>query len=230
MYHTIHDLPTEERPRERLIASGASSLGSAELLAIILRTGSGSENVLQLAQRLLATFRGLPGLAQATLTELQTVPGIGPAKAVEIKAALELGRRLLAAAPEERPHIKTPADAANIVMADMAFLEQEHVRVLLLDTRQRLIKICTITIGSINTTAFRVAELFREAIRENAAGVVVFHNHPSGDPNPSKQDYDVTDELIKSGKLLGISVLDHIVIGRNRYVSLKESGVAFPAN
>jgi DNA repair protein RadC len=223
----IRDMPSDDRPRERLMTVGATAVSSAELLAIILRTGIGGENVLRLAERLLAQFNGLPGLARATIAELQVVKGIGPAKAVEIKAALELGRRLMATAPEERPRVTSPGDAANLLMSEMTFLEQEHLRVILLDTRNRVLSTPTIYIGSLNTSVVRIGELFRAAIRENAAALIVAHNHPSGDPTPSPEDVNVTRQLVKAGKLLDIDVLDHIVIGRQRFVSLKERGLGF---
>lgn len=224
---TIHDLPVGERPRERLMRVGAGAISSAELIAIILRTGKRGENVVRLAERLLAHFGDLPGVARATVQELQAVDGIGPAKAAEIKAALELGRRLLASAPEERPQISSPADAANLLMTEMMFLEQEHLRVILLDIRNRVLRIATIYIGSLNTSVVRVGELFRAAIKENAAGLIVAHNHPSGDPSPSPEDVKVTKQIVSAGELLGIQVHDHVVIGRNRYVSLKERGLGF---
>lgn len=223
----IRDLPTEERPRERLIHFGAQAVSSAELVAIILRTGVGGESVLRLSERLLSAFGGLPGLARATVTELQQVKGIGPAKAVEIKAALELGRRLLATAPQERPQVSSPADAANLLMSEMMLLEKEHLRVILLDTRNRVVKAPTIYIGSLNTSVVRIGELFRPAIKENAAAIIVAHNHPSGDPTPSPEDVRVTRQVAKAGTLLNIELLDHIIIGRNRFVSLKERGLGF---
>jgi DNA repair protein RadC len=223
----IRDMASDDRPRERLLLVGPTAVSSAELLAIILRTGVGGENVLRLAERLLAQFNSLPGLARATTVELQAVKGIGPAKAVEIKAALELGRRLMATAPEERPRVTSPGDAANLLMSEMTFLEQEHLRVILLDTRNRVLNTPTIYIGSLNTSVIRIGELFRAAIRENAAALIVAHNHPSGDPTPSPEDVNVTRQLVKAGKLLDIDVLDHIVIGRQRFVSLKERGLGF---
>jgi DNA repair protein RadC len=223
----IRDLPTGERPRERLMHYGAQAVSSAELLAIIIRTGSGGESVLRLAEKLLASFDGLPGIARASLTELQQVKGIGPAKAVEIKAALELGRRLLATAPEERPKITSPADAANLLMSEMMLLEKEHLRVILLDTRNQVISTPTIYIGSLNTSVVRIGELFKPAIKQNAAAIIVAHNHPSGDPSPSPEDVRVTREIGKAGKLLSIELLDHVIIGRNRFVSLKERGLGF---
>ena len=223
----IHDLPQGERPRERLVKNGSSALSSAELIAIILRTGSGGENVLRLAERLVAEFDGLAGIARASVIELTRVHGIGPAKAVEIKAALELGRRLLATAPELQPQINSPADAANLLMSEMAFLEQEHLRVITLDTRNRVLNIQTVYIGSLNTSVVRIGELFRSAIKDNAAALIVAHNHPSGDPTPSPEDTQVTKQLVEAGKLLNIQVLDHLVIGRNRFVSLKERGLGF---
>jgi DNA repair protein RadC len=223
----IRDLPSDERPRERLMAVGERAVSTGELLAIVLRTGSGGESVVRLAERLLTRFRDLAGLAQATLEELQEVNGVGPAKAVEIKAALELGRRLTAVNPQEKPRITTPGDAANLLMSEMALLDQEHLRVILLDTRNQVLDIPTIYIGSLNTSVVRIAELFRPAIRRNAAAIIVVHNHPSGDPSPSAEDIRVTREIQKAGKLLSIELLDHVVIGHQRFVSLKERGLGF---
>ncbi|HRX03743.1 MAG: DNA repair protein RadC [Anaerolineae bacterium] len=224
---TIHDLPQGERPRERLEHYGAGALSSAELLAIILRVGTGGENVVRVAERLLARYEGLPGLAQATVSELCQEKGIGQAKAVQIKAALELGRRLLVTAPHERPQMRSPADAANLLMAEMSLLPQEHLRTVLLDTRNRVISIPTIYVGSLNTAQVRVGEMFREAIRANCAGMIVVHNHPSGDPTPSPEDVQVTRMIVEAGSLLNIDVLDHLIIGRQRFVSLKERGLGF---
>lgn len=223
----IRDMPVDERPRERLIQVGPRAVSTTELLAITIRTGVGGENVLRLAERLLSHFHGLSGVARASLTELQEVNGIGPAKAVEIKAALELGRRLLAAVPEERPRVTSPADAANLLMTEMMLLEQEHLRLILLDTRNHVLRTPTIYKGSLNTSVIRVGELFRAAIKENAAAMIVAHNHPSGDPAPSPEDVHVTRQIVEAGKLLDIELLDHIVIGHQRYVSLKERGLGF---
>jgi DNA repair protein RadC len=197
------------------------------LLAIIIRTGVDGENVVRLSERLLAFFDGLPGLARASVTELQTVKGIGPAKAIEIKAALEVGRRLLASAPEQRAQVSSPADAANLLMSDMSLLEQEHLRLILLDTRNQVLATPNVYVGSLNTSVIRVGELFRYAIKENAAAIIVAHNHPSGDPSPSPEDVQVTKQIVSAGKLLDIDLLDHVIIGRGRYVSLKERGLGF---
>ncbi len=223
----IRDMPVEDRPRERLLKVGAEAMSTAELIAITLRTGVGGENVLRMSERLLAHLGGLTNLARASVAELQQVKGIGPAKAAEIKAALELGRRLWAATPEERPKVTTPNDAANLLMAEMTFLEQEHLRTILLDTRNQVLSMPTIYKGNLNTSVIRIGELFRTAIRENAAALVVAHNHPSGDPTPSQEDIRVTREIAKAGKLLGIDLLDHIIIGRHKFVSLKERGLGF---
>lgn len=225
--YTIHDLPEGERPRERMASVGPQAMSTAELLAIILRVGSGGENAVRLGERLMAEFNGLPGLARATLGELQGVKGVGLAKAAQVMAALEVGRRLMATAPQERPSISSPADAANLLMSEMAFLDQEHLRAILLDTRNRVLGIRTIYIGSLNTAVIRLAEVFRPAIRENAAALIVAHNHPSGDPSPSPEDVSVTREMVKAGKLLELRLLDHLIIGRHRYVSLKERGLGF---
>ena len=227
-YHpTIKDMPVGERPRERLQHYGAGALSTAELIAILLRSGVAGESVLHLAERLLARYGGLTGLAQASFAELCQEKGIGPAKVTQIKAALELGRRLLVASPQERPQVRSPADAANLLMLEMSLLAQEQMRVILLDSKNRVLAIPTIYQGSLNTSLVRVGELFREAIRQNCAAIIVVHNHPSGDPTPSPEDVLVTKQIVEAGKLLDIEVLDHLVIGRQRYVSLKERGLGF---
>jgi DNA repair protein RadC len=226
-YPTIKELPQGERPRERLLHYGPGSLSTAELIAIIVRVGTRDENVIVLAQRMLTCFGGISGLAQAPMSDLMAVKGIGEAKAIEIKAAFELGRRLLVAAPHERPIVKSPADAANLLLMEMAQLEQEHLRTVIMDSKNRVLKVHTVYIGSLNTAVVRVGELFREAIRLNAAALIVAHNHPSGDPTPSPEDVHVTREIVEAGKLLNIDVLDHLVIGQQRWVSLKERGLGF---
>jgi DNA repair protein RadC len=226
-YVTIHDMPSGERPRERLQHYGPEALSTAELLAILLRTGSQGENVLDLATRLLSEFGGLRGLAQASISELSAVRGLGQAKAAQLKAGLEIGRRLLIASPDERPQITSPADAANLLMLDMAHLEQEHLRLLLLDTKNRVQASPTVYKGNVNTSVIRISELFREAIRHNCTGLIMAHNHPSGDPTPSPEDVRVTRQVVEAGKLLDIDVLDHVIIGQGRYVSLKERGLGF---
>lgn len=226
-YPTIKELPQAERPRERLLHYGPGSLSTAELIAIILRVGTRDENVIMLSQRLLTSFGGVAGLAQAPFSDLMAVKGIGEAKAIELKAAFELGRRLLVASPQERPIVKSPADAANLLLMEMALLEQEHLRTVIMDSKNRVLKIHTVYIGSLNTAVVRVGELFREAIRLNAAAIIVAHNHPSGDPTPSPEDVHVTRQIVEAGKLLNVDVLDHLVIGQQRWVSLKERGLGF---
>ena len=223
----IRDLPVDLRPRERIIYTGAGSLSNAELVAIILRMGGRGENVIRMAERLLSQFGGLPGLAQAGFDELCQVHGIGTAKAAQIKAALELGRRLMATAPHERPQVRSPADVANLLMLEMGLLEQEHLRAVLLDTKNVVLRVANVYAGNLNTAVVRVGEVFREAIRANCASIIVVHNHPGGDPTPSPEDVRVTEQLVEAGRLLDIEVLDHLVIGRNRYVSLKERGLGF---
>ena len=207
--------------------AGAQALSSAELLAIILRLGVGGENVLSMAQRILANFGGLGGLARADFSQLTAERGLGPAKASQILAALELGRRLMAESPEERWQIRAPSDAANILMPVIGHQEQEHFVVLYLDTRNRVTDRETLYKGSLNTSLVRTAEVFRGAVRRNCAAVIVAHNHPSGDPNPSPEDVALTRRLVDAGKLLEIPVLDHVIIGENRHVSLRERALGF---
>ncbi len=223
----IRDMPAGERPRERLASVGSNAVSTIELLAIILRTGSNGENVVRLAERILFHFGDLRKIEQATIKELCGVKGVGPAKAIEIKAAIELGRRAKLAGVPDKPRITSPADAANLIMSEMSVLEQEHLRVLLIDARNYVEKVETIYIGSLTGATVRVGEVFRSAIRGNAAAIIVAHNHPSGDPSPSKQDVEVTKLIVDAGKLLDISVLDHLVIGQNRFVSMRERGLGF---
>ena len=223
----IRDLPVDLRPRERLAYAGAAALSTAELLAIILRVGGRGENVIRMAERLLARFGGIAGLAQASFDELCQQHGMGEAKATQVKAALELGRRLLVAAPQDRPQVRSPSDVANLLMVEMGLLEQEHLRTVLLDTKNYVQRVANVYAGSLNAAVVRVGEVFREAIRANSASIIVVHNHPSGDPTPSPEDIRVTEMIVEAGQLLDIEVLDHLIIGRNRYVSLKERGLGF---
>ncbi len=200
----IRELPAHERPRERLKKYGAASLSNAELLAIILRTGAASESVLNLSAKLLARFGGLNGLAKAGFGELCSERGLGEAKASQLKATLELGRRLLSTQPGDRLVVRSPEDIANLLQAEMAFLEQEELRLVLLNGKNQVLSIPQLYKGSVNTSQVRVSELFRDAVRENCPALVVVHNHPSGDPTPSPDDIQITEQMVNSGKLLDI--------------------------
>ena len=225
--YRIMDLDLAERPRERLARLGSQALNTAELLAILLRVGVPGENAVQVGQRLLQEFGGLAGLHRASYAEVCDQHGIGPAKASQIKAAIELGHRLTMLAPEERPSVHSPEDAAALVRYEMSALEQEELRVVLLDSRNRVVGIETIYKGSLNSSQVRVGELFKSAIRRNAASIIVVHNHPSGDPTPSPDDIALTRAIMQAGKLLDVEVMDHLVIGQGRFVSLKERGLGF---
>jgi DNA repair protein RadC len=227
--YRITDLAADERPRERLEQLGPQALSSAELLAILLRVGVPGENAVQVGQRLLTEFKGLSGLHRAPFEELCNQHGIGAAKAAQIKAAIELGRRMSQEPFEERPTVNSPADAAALVAYEMSALEQEHLSVILLDTRNRVLDIVEVYKGSVNSSQVHIGELFKPAIRRNAAALIVVHNHPSGDPTPSPDDVAVTRAIIQAGKLLDVDVLDHMVIGQGqgKWVSLKERGLGF---
>ena len=225
--YRITDLHQTERPRERLAALGPQVLSSAELLAILLRVGVPGENAVQMGQRLLQHFDGLAGLHRAPFEDLVLERGIGEAKAAQIKAAIELGRRLAVESPQDRATINSPADAAALVQYEMSALEQEHLRVLLLDTRNHVLEIAEVYRGSVNMSQVRVGEVFKAAIRRNATAVIVVHNHPSGDPTPSPDDVAVTRALVQAGKLVDVDVLDHMIIGQGKWVSLRERGLGF---
>jgi DNA repair protein RadC len=185
--------------------------------------------VLHLAQQTLRECGGWSGLLRVDHDDLCRRHGMGAAKAATVKAALEIGRRLLLAGPDERMQIKSPADAATLLMVEMGHLDQEHLRAVLLDTKNRVQQVATIYIGSVNSAQIRVGEVFKEAIRRNSAALIVAHNHPSGDPTPSPEDILVTRQIVEAGKLLDVECLDHLVIGRGRYVSMRERGLGFAA-
>ncbi|MGG3915671.1 RadC family protein [Rossellomorea vietnamensis] len=220
----IRDFPQDERPRERMIQSGAASLSNQELLAILLRTGTKSESVLQLSNRLLTQFDGLNLLKDASLEEITKTKGIGLAKAVQIMAAVEFGRRISNLAFDDRYSIRSPEDGANYVMNDMRFLAQEHFVCLYLNTKNQVLHKQTIFIGSLNASIVHPREVFKEAFRRSAASIICIHNHPSGDPTPSREDIEVTKRLVECGRIIGIDILDHLIIGEKKFISLKEKG------
>ena len=196
-------------------------------MAILLRVGVQGENSVQMGQRLLQDLGGLHGLHRATVLEISQQKGMGLAKAAQIKAAIELGIRLRLEAPEERPGIHSPADAAALVQYEMSALPQEHLRVINLDTRNKVLNIEKLYVGSLNSSTVRIGEIFRGAIQRNAASIIVLHNHPSGDPSASPEDIALTRSIVQAGKLLDIQVLDHLIIGQGSWVSLKEKGQGF---
>lgn len=225
--YRITDLDEMDRPRERLAKLGPQALSNAELLAILLRVGVTGENAVQVGQRLLNELGGLTGIHRAEFAEVCQLHGIGPAKAAQIKAAIELGRRMVLDTPDERPAIHCPQDAANLIMYEMSALDQEELRVMLLDTRNRVTETQSVYRGSLNSSQVRVGELFKHAIRRNSAAIIVVHNHPSGDPTPSPDDVAVTRAIVQAGRLLDVEVLDHLVIGKWQFVSMKERGLGF---
>lgn len=221
----IREIPRSERPRERLACHGASSLKTAELLAILFRTGTRSLNALELAEHMLSKFGSLRSMARATTKELQAFEGVGLAKAVEIQAAFELGQRLATEASLDHPVIRSANDVARLVGPDMQALDREHFRILLLDTKNHVIGTHTVSIGSLNASVVHPRECFRPAIAAQANSIILVHNHPSGDPEPSSEDINLTRRLMSAGDIIGIKVLDHVIIAGNRHLSIMEKGV-----
>ncbi|NLY52015.1 MAG: DNA repair protein RadC [Firmicutes bacterium] len=219
----IRDLPVDERPREKLLRYGPESLSNRELLAIILRVGTRRHSALALADQLLAHFGSLRELRDARCEELQAVEGIGLAKAAQILASLELGRRVQAAV-RVPASVRSPKDAADLVMEHLRYLDREVMKLILLDTKRQVVACPTVSVGTLNASMVHPREIFKECIRRSAAALIVAHNHPSGDPTPSREDIQVTARLRRAGEILGIEVLDHIIIGDNCFVSMKEEG------
>ena len=220
----IKDVPKEERPRERFLHGGPASLSNQELLALLLRTGTKDESVIQLANRLIAAFDGLRLLKEASIEEMTAIKGIGEAKAIQILASIELGRRITALNNRDRYVIRSPEDCANYCMEEMRFLTQEHFVCLYLNTKNQVLHKRTVFIGSLNASIVHPREVFKEAFRRSAASIICLHNHPSGDPTPSREDIEVTKRLSECGKIIGIDLLDHLIIGEKRFISLKEKG------
>lgn len=223
----VRDLPLTERPRERLLTSGPESLSNVELLAILLRTGTHEDSVLHLAERVLSSLqdRGLPGFTDMAPEELAGIHGIGGAKAATVLAAVELGRRLSERTTERRVVIHGPEDAANYALPRFRYERREHFSVMLLNTKNHVLAMPVISIVSLTASIVHPREVFCEAIRHAAASMILFHNHPSGDPSPSREDIAVTERLVKAGKIMDIPVLDHIILGDMKYISLKEKGM-----
>jgi DNA repair protein RadC len=225
--YRIMDIESSERPRERLSRLGPQALNTAELLAILLRVGVKGENAVQVGHRLLKSLGGLKGIQKASFADLENQHGVGAAKASQLKAAVELGRRLAIESPEIKPSISKPEDVASLLMYEMSALEQENLRVINLNTKNEVNEIDKLYQGSLNSSTVKIAEVFKGAVRRNAAGIIVVHNHPSGDPTPSTDDIVVTRAIIEAGRLLEVDVLDHVVIGQGKYISMKEKGLAF---
>ena len=227
-YHTtVREMPSDERPRERLERYGAETLQTAELLAILLRVGTQQENVIELSSRLLRVYGGLGGLLRVDFAQLCAEHGMGQAKTAQLKAALEIGRRLSVLEAGARPQISSPRDVATLLQLEMGYLAQEQLRVLCLDTKNYVVAQQVVYQGTVNSSVVRVAEVFKPAVSRTCPAIVVVHNHPSGDPTPSPEDVRTTEQLRKAGELLDIELLDHIVLGQHKYVSLKERGLGF---
>lgn len=222
---TVRDLPKQERPRERLQKFGPEALSAQELLALVIGRGISKKSVMSIAQELLAKFGNIKAIGQATIEELSQIKGIGLAKAAQIKACFELGKRE-DLEPEPRDFdIKNPESVVKAIRSSIKDKAKEHFKLILLNPRNKIIGISTISIGTLNASLVHPREVFKDAIVHSAASVVLAHNHPSGDPEPSEDDINITKKLVDSGKLLGIEVLDHIVIGKDNFCSFKERGL-----
>ncbi|WP_033169898.1 DNA repair protein RadC [Selenomonas sp. ND2010] len=223
----VRDLPVKERPREKLLAAGAAGLSNTELLAVLLRTGTREKSVLRIAEEVLAYYkeRGLLAIAHIPAAELAAIHGVGQAKAATILAAVELGRRLSMLEAECVEVVNGPEDVAHFAMPRFRFEQREHFAVMLLNTKNHILGLHDVSVGSLQASVVHPREVFRTAVDYAAASMILLHNHPSGDPTPSHEDIAVTARLVKAGKIMDIPVLDHVIIGRNRYVSLKDKGL-----
>ena len=223
----LRELPASERPRERLELRGAAGLTSAELIALLWGSGSRGRSAVGLAEDAIARFDGLTGIARASGLELEGIAGVGSAKAAQLLAAFELGRRLLADWPTARWTVRSPSDVADRLVLQMGRLEREELRVVILNTKNVVQRVVTAYQGNLSASVVRIGELFRDAVRLTAAGIILVHNHPSGDPTPSPDDLHLTAEALAAGRLLDINVLDHLVIGHDAWVSMRDRGIAF---
>lgn len=222
---TLRDIPREERPRERMLQFGARILSNSELVAILLRTGTVAESAVGLAQRVLKEAGGIRGLVNMSTEQMMKVKGIGYAKALQLQAAIELGKRLAQSELDPALIVRSPQDVARYVMEDLRYLQKEHFVCLFLNTKNHVIAQETLSIGSLNASIVHPREVFRAAIERGSASLICIHNHPSGDPTPSPEDVDITHRLVDAGNVIGIEVLDHLIIGDQKFVSLKEQGL-----
>lgn len=223
----VRELPVDERPRERLLALGPGFLSNAELLAIVLRNGSKERSALQLAQDILSLYKddGVSALGRITAGELMCLQGIGSAKAAEVMAAVELGKRLNAHISRQRVMVTCPEDAADYAMPRFRYEDREHFAVILLNVKNHILSMPVISVGSLTASVVHPREVFKAAIQQTAASIILVHNHPSGDPTPSREDIEVTARMVQVGRVMDIPVLDHIILGNDNYISLKEKGV-----
>jgi DNA repair protein RadC len=222
----IKNLAKNDRPREKLLNYGAKNLSDSELLAIILRTGSKKENVLELSGKIFSRY-SLKKLSKLNLTSLQKENGIGFAKACQILACFEIGKRLVSFKGEEKIKIVSPSKLSKVFIPEMGSLDKENFKIVLLDSRNRIIKSETIFIGTLNESLVHPREIFKLAFEENAASIILLHNHPSGDVNPSEEDIKITKQLVSVSEIFGIEILDHLIIGENSYFSMKEKNLLF---
>lgn len=221
----VREMPEEDRPRERLARLGATALRDAELIAVLFRTGTRSQGAVALAEALLRHFGGLRRLGMASIEELSQVNGVGKVKAIELKAALELGMRLAGNLEGKRDKIEGAEDVAKLLMGECRTLEVERFVALLMNTKNEVIKRAEVSVGTLDGTLAMPRDVFRQAVREGVRSVIVCHNHPSGDPEPSTADIELTRRLKSAGEVLGVTLLDHVIIGDGRFVSLKERGI-----
>lgn len=222
---TVHDLPKPERPRERLKKFGPEALSAQELLALIIGRGVSKRSVITIAHELLSKFGNIKAISQATIEELSQIKGVGFAKAAQIKACFELGKRQDLEPELKDFDIKNPQDVVKAIQSSIKDKTKEHFKLILLNTRNKVIGISTVSIGTLNSNLVHPREVFKEAISHSAASVVLAHNHPSGDSEPSEDDLTITKRLVEAGKILGIEVLDHIIIAKNGFFSFKEKGL-----
>jgi len=224
--YTIMEIPKDERPREKLIKYGSKSLSNSELIGILLRVGSKKDTAITLGQKILReNEKGLLNLVNATPESLNKYHGISNAKAATLLAAVELGKRISTTKAEDTFKITSPQDVSALVMEDMRYYKKEYFKIILLDTKNKVIDIITISIGSLNSSIVHPREVFLEAVKKSSASIVLLHNHPSGEVQPSREDINITQRLIKAGEIMGIKVLDHIIIGDGKYLSFKEENI-----
>lgn len=224
--YTIKDLPLSERPREKLLAIGPGGLSNAELLAVIIRTGTGNETAIEVSRRIISMdTRGISFLGDAHVEDLTEVKGIGKCKAAQILAAIELGKRIKRVTPFDKTRVTSPEIIANVVMEDMKPLQKEHFNIAILDTKNQIIGIENISIGTLNASIVHPRDVFKVAIKKNANSIILIHNHPSGDPAPSNEDINITKRLIEAGNIIGIKVIDHIIVGNDVFLSMKEKNL-----